>query len=54
MSSVGGMPTVASDIDVAAIAKACGYANVTSAGTFDEQLAGLPSYSFLSLHNHVR
>lgn len=34
--TVGGMPTVASDIDVAAIAKACGYANVTSAGTFDE------------------
>lgn len=34
--TVGGMPTVASNIDIVAIAKACGYSNAVSVGTFDD------------------
>ena len=34
--TVGGMPTVASDIDIAAIAKACGYPNAICVDTFEE------------------
>lgn len=34
--TVGGMPTVASGIDVAAVAKACGYPNVVSVDNFSE------------------
>lgn len=34
--TVGGMPTVAGSIDIVAIARACGYKNVTSADTFEE------------------
>ena len=34
--TVGGMPTVASSIDIVAIAKACGYPNAVSVGSFDE------------------
>lgn len=34
--TVGGMPTVASSIDLVAIAKACGYPNAVSVDTFDE------------------
>ncbi len=34
--TVGGMPTVASQIDLVAIAKACGYPNVACAVSFDE------------------
>lgn len=33
--TVGGMPTVAGDIDVVAIAKACGYPNAVSVDSFD-------------------
>ena len=33
--TVGGMPTVASDIDVVGIAKACGYPNVISVDSFE-------------------
>ncbi len=33
--TVGGMPTVASDIDLVAIAKACGYPNAVSVDDFD-------------------
>ena len=33
--TVGGMPTVASEIDVVAIAKACGYKNAVSVDSFD-------------------
>ena len=33
--TVGGMPTVASDIDIVAIAKACGYPNAISVDTFE-------------------
>ena len=33
--TVGGMPTVASNIDVVAIAKACGYPNAVSVDSFD-------------------
>ncbi len=33
--TVGGMPTVASDIDFVGIAKACGYPNAVSAASFD-------------------
>lgn len=34
--TVGGLPTVASDIDLEAIAKACGYVNTYKASTFEE------------------
>ena len=34
--TVGGMPTVAGQIDLVAIAKACGYPNATCVSTFDE------------------
>lgn len=34
--TVGGMPTVASSIDIVAIAKACGYPNAVSVDTFEE------------------
>ncbi|MBR0417131.1 MAG: phosphonopyruvate decarboxylase [Firmicutes bacterium] len=34
--TVGGMPTVASKIDLVAIAKACGYPNAVSVNNFDE------------------
>ncbi|MBQ6967975.1 MAG: phosphonopyruvate decarboxylase, partial [Lachnospiraceae bacterium] len=34
--TVGGMPTVASSIDMVAIAKACGYPNAVSVDSFDE------------------
>lgn len=34
--TVGGMPTVAANIDLVAIAKACGYPNAVSVATFDE------------------
>lgn len=34
--TVGGMPTVASNIDVVAIAKACGYPNAVSVDSFDK------------------
>lgn len=34
--TVGGMPTVASKIDICAIAKGCGYSNVVSVDNFDE------------------
>ena len=34
--TVGGMPTVASDIDFVGIARACGYPNAVSAASFDE------------------
>jgi phosphonopyruvate decarboxylase len=33
--TVGGMPTVASDIDVTAIARACGYPNAVSVADYD-------------------
>ena len=33
--TVGGMPTVAGDIDIVAIAKACGYPNAVSVDSFD-------------------
>lgn len=34
--TVGGMPTVAANIDLVAIAKACGYSNAVSVDNFDE------------------
>jgi phosphonopyruvate decarboxylase len=34
--TVGGMPTVAGNIDLVAIAKACGYPNAVSVDSFDE------------------
>ena len=34
--TVGGMPTVAADIDLVAIAKACGYPNAVCVDTFEE------------------
>lgn len=34
--TVGGMPTVASNIDIVAIAKACGYPNAVSVDSFDK------------------
>lgn len=34
--TVGGMPTVAADIDLVAIAKACGYPNAVSVDNFDD------------------
>ena len=34
--TVGGMPTVASTIDIVAIAKACGYPNAVSVNTFED------------------
>lgn len=34
--TVGGMPTVAGDIDVTAIAKACGYVNAVSVNNFED------------------
>ncbi len=34
--TVGGMPTVASNVDLIAIAKACGYKNVVSVDTFED------------------
>lgn len=39
--TVGGMPTVAADIDVVAIAKACGYPKATCVDTFDALDAAL-------------
>lgn len=39
--TVGGMPTVASDIDVVSIAKACGYPKVASVNTFEALDAAL-------------
>ena len=34
--TVGGMPTVAKQIDLVAIAKACGYPNAVSVGSFND------------------
>ena len=34
--TVGGMPTVANSLDIVALAKACGYQNITSADNFEE------------------
>ena len=34
--TVGGMPTVASDIDIVGIAKACGYPKAVSVDTFEK------------------
>ena len=34
--TVGGMPTVASSIDLVAIARACGYTHVVSVSSYDE------------------
>ncbi len=34
--TVGGMPTVAANIDLVAIAKACGYPNAISVDTFED------------------
>lgn len=50
--TVGGMPTVAANIDFVAIAKACGYPNAVSVDTFgalDEELAKAKEKNELSL-----
>lgn len=50
--TVGGMPTVASDIDVVAIAKACGYSYAITVDSFtklDEELAAAKERNELSL-----
>ena len=50
--TVGGMPTVAEQIDLVAIAKACGYPNAVSVDTFDkldEALQAAKSLNELSL-----
>ena len=50
--TVGGMPTVASEIDLVAIAKACGYPNACSADSFealDRELEAAKSRDELSL-----
>jgi len=50
--TVGGMPTVASDIDIVAIAKACGYPNAVSVDSFaalDRELENAKSRGELSL-----
>ena len=50
--TVGGMPTVASDIDITAIAKACGYVNAVSVDNFedlDKAVANARQTSQLSL-----
>lgn len=50
--TVGGMPTVASNIDLVAIAKACGYPNAVSVDTFealDEELEKAKERNELSL-----
>ena len=50
--TVGGMPTVASQIDVVAIAKACGYPNAVSVGNFedlDKELLAAKARNELSL-----
>lgn len=50
--TVGGMPTVASQIDVVAIAKACGYPNAVSVDTFeslDKELEVAKSRNELSI-----
>lgn len=50
--TVGGMPTVASQIDLVAIAKACGYPNAVSVDTFeklDKELAFAKNRNGLSL-----
>ena len=50
--TVGGMPTVASQIDIVAIAKACGYPNAVSVNTFealDQELEAAKARQELSL-----
>ncbi len=50
--TVGGMPTVASEIDIVAIAKACGYPNAVSVNTFsnlDAELEKAKNLNELSL-----
>lgn len=50
--TVGGMPTVAADIDVVGIAKACGYPNAVSVDSFellDRALSDAKSRNELSL-----
>lgn len=50
--TVGGMPTVAKNIDFSAIAKACGYSNVVSVDNFqdlDNELIGAKNRKSLSL-----
>lgn len=50
--TVGGMPTVAGNIDLAAVAKACGYPNVVSVDNFeglDRELEAAKSRNELSL-----
>jgi phosphonopyruvate decarboxylase len=53
--SVGGQPTAASEIDLPAIANACGYTSVASAQTEEElraamsSMAGVPGPSFLEI-----
>lgn len=50
--TVGGMPTVAADIDLVAIAKACGYTNAISVNTFaalDKELENAKNRNELSL-----
>lgn len=50
--TVGGMPTVASDIDLVKIAKACGYPNAVSVSTFenlDKELESAKEKNELSL-----
>ena len=49
--SVGGMPTVANDIDFASVAKACGYKSAVCVDTLDEldaELATAKSRNCLS------
>jgi phosphonopyruvate decarboxylase len=50
--TVGGMPTVASDIDLVAVAKGCGYPNAVCVDTFealDRELEAAKQRSGLSL-----
>lgn len=50
--TVGGMPTVANDMDIVSIAKACGYSYVTSVDNFedlDNELANVKNLDELSL-----
>ncbi len=50
--TVGGMPTVAADIDVVGVAKACGYPNAVSVDSFeflDRALEAAKSRNELSL-----
>ena len=50
--TVGGMPTVANDMDIVSIAKACGYSYVASVDNFDDldnELANVKNLNELSL-----